>query len=63
MMPAHQCAAAWVDSMSCITSAGPPLCRNAAVMPVAFMTKLIKYEKMMEQLNYLINVRHAVWPA
>ena len=35
-----------------------------AVMPVDFMTKWIKRERMREQLAYLINsLRHAVWPA
>ena len=34
-----------------------------AVMPVDFMTKWIKRERMREQLAYLINSRHAVWPA
>ena len=34
-----------------------------AVMPVDFMTKWIKREKMQEQLAYLVNAHHAVWPA
>ena len=33
-----------------------------AAMPVDFMTKWLKYDKMLQQLNYLINARHAVWP-
>jgi hypothetical protein len=33
------------------------------VMPVDFMTKWLKSSKMEEQLAYLINSRHAVWPA
>jgi hypothetical protein len=32
------------------------------VMSVDFMTKWIKHDKMEEQLAYLINSRHAVWP-
>ena len=36
---------------------------DTAVMPVDFMTKWLKHEKMTEQLAYLINSRHAVWPA
>ena len=36
---------------------------DTAVMPVDFMTKWLKYEKMVEQLAYLINSRHAVWLA
>jgi hypothetical protein len=35
---------------------------DTSVMPVDFMTKLIKKEKMENQLAYLINARHAVWP-
>ena len=35
---------------------------DTAKMPVDFMTKWIKYDKMIEQLNYLINARNAVWP-
>ena len=31
-------------------------------MPVDFMTKPIKHDKMIEQLNYVINKAHAVWP-
>ena len=33
-----------------------------AVMPVDFMTKWLKKEKMEAQLAYIINSRHAVWP-
>ena len=36
---------------------------DTAVMPVDFMTKWLKSSKMEEQLAYLINSRHAVWPA
>ena len=36
---------------------------DTSVMPVDFMTKWLKCEKMTEQLAYLINSRHAVWPA
>ena len=36
---------------------------DTSVMPVDFMTKWLKIEKMVEQLAYLINSRHAVWPA
>ena len=32
-------------------------------MPVDFMTKWIKGEKMQAQLAYLLNSQHAVWPA
>ena len=36
---------------------------DTGVMPVDFMTKLMKKEKMEAQLAYLINSAHAVWPA
>jgi hypothetical protein len=32
-------------------------------MPVDFLTKWFKASKVLEQLHYLINARHAVWPA
>ena len=35
---------------------------DTASMPVDFMTKWIKYDKMQQQLNYMINSIHAVWP-
>ena len=35
---------------------------DTASMPVDFMTKWIKYDKMQQQLNYVINAFHAVWP-
>ena len=33
-----------------------------AVMPVDFMTKWMRKEKVEEQVAYLINAQHAVWP-
>ncbi len=33
------------------------------VMPVDFMTKWLKKEKVDAMIAYLINSRHAVWPA
>ena len=33
-----------------------------AVMPVDFMSKWLKKERMEEQIAYLLNARHAVWP-
>ena len=36
---------------------------DTANMPVDFMTKWIKHEKMLAQLAYITNSRHAVWPA
>ena len=35
---------------------------DTASMPVDFMTKWIKHDKMQQQLNYMINSIHAVWP-
>ena len=31
-------------------------------MPVDFMTKWMRKEKVEEQIAYLINAQHAVWP-
>ena len=33
-----------------------------AVMPVDFMSKWLKKERVEEQIAYLLNARHAVWP-
>ena len=35
---------------------------DTTVMPVDFMTKWLKRERMLEQLAYIINSRHTVWP-
>ena len=35
---------------------------DTSVMPVDFLTKWLKAEKVEQQLAYLINSRHAVWP-
>ena len=35
---------------------------DTAVMPVDFLTKWIKFDRMIQQLTYLINAAHAVWP-